>query len=172
MNVVKRYSYSWADFNKEQGMDNRDMTKLQLKNNLFRLDKEHLKMFYGMLVHYWARYKFFISKKNFFNLWCELNYLCYEADESFPEPYDDYELLKSFCQAHPYYFIDILTPELVINLFCEYLDNKIDILATVVNKLRTEGIKAAYEYSNEALNMAEDVEKLVLETEAYIGYFT
>jgi hypothetical protein len=42
----------------------------------------------------------------------------------------------------------------------------------VVNKLRTGSIKAAYEYSNEALNMTEDVEKLVLETEAYIGYFT
>ena len=28
-------------------MDNRDMTKLQLKNNLFRLDKEHLKCSMG-----------------------------------------------------------------------------------------------------------------------------
>lgn len=88
------------------------------------------------------------------------------------EPHDDHELLKSFCQAHPFYFIDILDTGLAIKLFCEYLDNKIDILAAVVNKLRTDGLRAAYEYSNEALNMAEDVEKLVLETEAYIGYFT
>jgi hypothetical protein len=39
----------------------------------------------------------------------------------------------------------------------------------VVNKLRTDGLRAAYAYSNEALNMAEDVEKLVIETEAYVS---
>jgi hypothetical protein len=168
MNVVKRHSYSWADFNKEQGMDNRDMTKLQLKNNLFRLDKEQLKMFYGILVHYWARYKFFISKKNLFNLWCELNYLCYEVDESFPEPYDDYELLKSFCQAHPYYFIDILPPELVVNLFCQHFDDRIDILATIAHKLGVGGLRAAYEYSNEALGLSENIDVLVSEGAEHI----
>jgi hypothetical protein len=39
----------------------------------------------------------------------------------------------------------------------------------MVNKLRTGGIKAAYEYSNEALGMAEDIDKLVIETEAYVS---
>ena len=37
--------------------------------------------------------KAFISKQNFFNLWGELNVLCYEADEGFPNV-DDYELVK------------------------------------------------------------------------------
>ena len=149
-----------------------DVKKSILKDELMKLDKRQLKLFYSVLVHYWLKNKSFISKQNFFNLWCELNELCNEVDEGFPEPHDDHELLKSFCQSHPFYFIDILDTGLVIKLFCEYLDNKVDILAAVVNKLRTGGIKAAYEYSNEALNMAEDVEKLVLETEAYIGYFT
>ena len=124
-----------------------------------------------MLVHYWAEYRFFIGKQNFFNLWCELNYLCYEVDESFPSPYDDYELLKSFCHAHPYYFIDILDPELVINLFCEYLDDRIDVLAMAANKLSTEGLKAAYEHSNEVLGLSENVEELVAEAEEHIKYF-
>ena len=149
-----------------------NVEKFILKDELLKLDKRQLKLFYSVLVHYWLKNKSFISKQNFFNLWCELNELCGELDEGFPEPHDDHQLLKSFCQAHPFYFIDMLDTGLVIKLFCEHLDNKIDILANVVNKLRTDGLRAAYAYSNEALNMTEDVEKLVLETEAYIGYFT
>ena len=148
------------------------MEKSILKDELLELDKRQLKLFYSVLVHYWVKNKSFISKQNFFNLWCELNELCSEVDEGFPEPHNDYKLLKSYCQAHPFYFIDILDPRLVIKLFCEHLDNKVDILTTAVNKLRTGGIKAAYECCNEALAMNEDVDNLVLETEAYIGYFT
>ena len=148
------------------------MEKFILKDELLKLDKRQLKLFYSVLVHYWLKNNSFISKQNFFNLWCELNELCSEVDEGFPEPHDDHELLKSYCQAHPFYFIDILDLELVVKLFCEHLDNKVDILATTANKLRTGDLRAAYECCNEALNMAEDVEKLVLETEAYIGYFT
>ena len=124
------------------------------------------------MVHYWVKNKSFISKQNFFNLWCELNKLCSEVDEGFPEPHDDYKLLKSYCQAHPFYFIDMLEPGLVIKLFCGHLDNKIDILIKAVNKLRVGDLRASYECCNEALGMNEDVEKLVLETEAYVGYFT
>ena len=146
--------------------------KSVLKDNLMKLSKYQLKLFYGMLVHYWAQYRFFISKQNFFNLWCELNCLCHETNESFPEPFDDHELLKSYCHEHPYYFIDILAPELVINLFCEYLDDRIDTLAMIANKLRTEGLRAAYEYSNKVLGFGEDVDKLVMEAEEYIKYFS
>ena len=145
--------------------------KSVLKDNLMKLNQYQLKLFYGMLVHYWAEYRFFISKQNLFNLWCELNYLCYEVDESFPDPYDDHELLKSYCHEHPYYIIDMLSPELVINLFCEYLDDRIDVLAMVANKLGTEGLKAAYECSNEALGLSENVEELVTEAEEHIKYF-
>ena len=97
-----------------------------LKQNLFKLDNYKMKLFYGIFVHCWASQKAFISTQSFKNLWCELNYLCAEVDESFPTPYYDHELLKSFCHAHPYYFIDILPSELIINLFCEYLDDRID----------------------------------------------
>ena len=147
-------------------------SKSVLKDNLMKLSKYQLKLFYGMLVHYWAEYRFFISKHNFFNLWCELNYLCYEVDESFSDPYDNHDLLKSFCHARPYYFIDILAPELVINLFCEYLDDRVDILAMVANKLGTEGLKAAYERSNKALGLSENVEELVAEAEEHIKMFS
>ena len=149
-----------------------NVEKFILKDELLKLDKRQLKLFYSVLVHYWLNNKSFISKQNFFNLWCELNELCSEVDEGFPEPHDDHELLKSFCQAHPFYFIDILDTGLVIKLFCEYLDNKIDILATVVNKLRTGGIKAAYEYSNKVLGFGEDIDKLVMEAEEYVTYFS
>ena len=149
-----------------------NVEKFILKDELLKLDKKQLKLFYSVLVHYWLKNKSFISKQNFFNLWCELNELCSEVDEGFPEPHDDHELLKSFCQAHPFYFIDILDTGLATKLFCEYLDNKIDILATVVNKLRTGGIKAAYEYSNKVLDLGEDVDKLAMEAEEYVKYFS
>ena len=146
--------------------------KAILKEDLLQLDKRQLKLFYGVLVHYWLKNRFFLSEQNALNWWCELNQRCSEADESFPSPYDDHELLKSFCQAHPFYFIEILSPELIVNLFCQYFDDRIDILAAIVNKLRTEGLKAAYVYSNKALGLAEDVEKLVAETERYVKYLT
>jgi hypothetical protein len=86
------------------------------------------------------------------------------VDESFPDPYDDHELLKSFCQAHPYYFIDILEPGLITDLFCEYLDDRLDVLATIADKLSTGDLWASYEYSNKALGLNEDVDELVKES--------
>ena len=141
---------------------------LRLKENLHKLNQQQLKFFFGILVHGWASRKAFISTQNFRNLWCELNYLCYEVDENFPEPYDDYELLKSFCQSHPYYFIDILAPELVINLFCQYFDDRLNVLAMIAHKLGMDGLKAAYEYSNEALGLSENIDVLVSEGEEHI----
>ena len=42
----------------------------------------------------------------------------------------------------------------------------------IANKLRTEGLRAAYEYSNKVLGFGEDVDKLVMEAEEYIKYFS
>ena len=139
-----------------------------LKANLYKLDSYKMKLFYGILVHCWASKKAFISTQNFRNLWCELNYLCAEADEGFPDPYDDYELLRSFCQIHPYYFIDILAPELVINLLCEYLDNRIDTLTMIASKLGTEGLRAAYEYANDMLGLTDDVDESIAQAEEHV----
>ena len=136
----------------------------KLKDRLLKLDNRQFKLFYGILVHYWVKNKYFISDQNFLNLWCELNKLCYEVDESFPDPYGDHELLKSFCQAHPYYFIDILDPGLITNLFCEYLDDRLNILVAILNKLTTGDIRTSYEYSNRALGLSEDVAGLVKES--------
>ena len=136
----------------------------KLKDRLIKLDNRQLKMFYGILVHYWMKNKYFISSQNFLNLWCELNKLCYEVDEGFPDPYDDRELLKSYCQSHPYYFIDILEPGLIADLFCEYLDDRLNILVAILDKLTTGDLRASYEYSNRVLCLYEDVEELVKES--------
>ena len=150
-------------------MNNNDITILH--DELLKLDKRQLKLFYSVLVHYWVKNKSFISKQNFFNLWCELNELCCEVDESFPDPHDDHHLTTSFCQAHPFYFIDMLEPGLVIKLFCDYLDNKLDILITVAKKLHTEDLRAVYEYCNEAMGMDENIDELVSGTEEYVNIF-
>lgn len=142
--------------------------KRKLKEYMSRLDTHKFKLFYSILVHYWAKQKTFISSRNFFNLWCELNELCHEMDESFPDSYTDCALIKSYCQAHPYYFIDMLDLELIIKLFCEHCDDRLDILAQVINKLDTEGLRAAYAYSNEALGMSENIDELVSETEKWM----
>lgn len=143
-----------------------------LKENLYKLNSYQMKLFYGILVHCWASQKAFISTQNFRNLWCELNYLCSMADEGFPDPYDDYELLRSFCQAHPYYFIDRLSPEIIVDLFCEYLNDQIDILATIAQKLHTEGLRAAYAYSNEFLGLTDDLEESIAQAEEHVKAFS
>ena len=136
----------------------------KLKERLIKLDNRQFKLFYGMLVHYWVKNKYFISDHNFLNLWCELNELCSEVDEGFPDPYDDRELLKSYCQTHPYYFIDILDPGLIADLFCEYLDDRLNILVAILDKLTTGDLRTSYEYSNRVLGLSEDVDELVEES--------
>ena len=46
------------------------------------------------------------------------------------------------------------------------------ILATMVQKLDTEGLRAACECVNEALGLGEDVGELVAETEEHIKEFS
>lgn len=141
--------------------------KRKLKEYMSRLDTQQFKLFFSILVHYWVKAEAFISKQNFLNLWCELNLRCSEVDEGFPDPYDC-EMIKSYCQAHPYYFIDILDLKLIVGLFCEHLDDRVGILIQTINKLNTEGLRAAYAYSNDALGMAEDIDELVSETEKWM----
>jgi len=138
---------------------------------LSKLDKAQLKAFYGMLIHYRVSQNAFISRQNVFNLWCELNVLCHEVDEGFPD-INDHELVKSYCHEHPYYFIDILDTEPVIKLFCQYLDDRLDVLTTMVQKLGTEGIWAACECVNEALGLNENVDELAAEIEEHIRVFS
>ena len=150
--------------------DKQDRTRL--KESLRKLNRQQLKFFFGILVHGWASRKAFISTQNFRNLWCELNYLCAMVDKSFPDPHDDYDLLRSFCQAHPYYFIDILSPEVIIDLFCEHIDDRLDILATVAKKLHTEGFRTAYAYTNNLLELTEDIDESVAQAEEHIRMFS
>lgn len=142
-----------------------------LYKHLNRLDTRQFKIFYGILIHYWYNQKAFLCRQNFFNLWCELNGLCHEANEGFPD-INDHELVKSYCQAHPYYFIDILDLETIIKLFCEHLDNRIDILAAMAQKLDAEGIRAAYECVNKALGLDENIDELAAEAEAHVREFS
>ena len=174
MNGIKNAIVRIIDLNiKEKNMMySNKTTRTMLKESLLQLDKRQLKQFYGILVHAWASQKAFISSQNFHNLWCELNYCCAQVDESFPAPYDDYELLLSFCHTHPYYFIDILSPELIINLFCRFLDNKLDVLIELANKLRTEDIKHAYTYLKEAICLTESIDELVAQAEEHINIFS
>ena len=65
-------------------MNYKDNTKKEkLKEGLLKLDKRQLKLFYGILVHYWIKNRYFINERNFFNLWCELNKLCHEVEDTF-----------------------------------------------------------------------------------------
>lgn len=148
-----------------------DQDKAHLKDYMLKLDTHELKLFYSILVHYWVNYKYFISPQSFLNLWCELNRLCHKTDVSFPDPYDDHKLVKSYCQEHPFYFIDILSPELVKNLFCQYLDDRLDILTIVVRKLHQEDLCTALEYLNITLDQSEPIDDLLAQTEEFITSF-
>ena len=117
-------------------MDNKTkIQKRQLRNTLERLDKHQFKLFLNIIVHYWANYKFFMSKMNFFHLWCELNELCHETDESFPDQHTDHNLMKDFCIKHPYYFVDILDLGLVKKLFWSHFSFSFQIFYAYGSKL-------------------------------------
>ena len=59
---------------------------------LSKLTSMQFKYFYCIFVHCWANHKSFISDKNFLNLWLELNQLCYDVNESFPEQCNNEEI--------------------------------------------------------------------------------
>ena len=139
---------------------------------LSKLTAKQFKAFYAAFVHYWVNHKFFITKQNFHNLWCEFNLPCHEMDESFPDPYDDHEALKEFCHFHPYYFIDRLPLELVAKLFAEHVDDRIDILANFAKILSEADMRAAYTYMNDALGLAESIDYLVSEMQTHVKFFS
>ena len=140
-------------------MDNKTkIQKRQLRNTLERLDKYQFKLFLNIIVHYWANYKLFMSKMNFFHLWCELNEHCHAADTSFHDQHTDHKLVKDFCIKHPYYFVDILDIGLIKKLFWEHMDKDLEVIIIALRKLHREGLRAAYEYINEAMGLSEDVD--------------
>ena len=147
-------------------------SKQTLFNYLKRLTPEQFKAFYSFFVHQWANNSFFISSQNFFNLWCELNFLCHEFDESFPDQYDNFEEVRSFSKAHPYYFIDKLPADLISALFAENANDRIDILTNIAKVLSEENIHAAYTYAVGALELHEPIDTLVKEAQDHIRYFS
>ena len=143
-----------------------------LYENLSNLTVQQFKAFYVAFVHYLVNHKFFITKQNFLNLWCELNLRCHELDESFPDQYDDYEAMKSFCHYHPYYFLDRIPLNQVATLFAEHMNDRVDILNHFVKLLYEADLRAAYTYINNALGLTESVDSLVSETQIHIEFFS
>ena len=143
-----------------------------LYESLRKLTTNQFKIFYVAFVHYFVNHKFFITQPNYFNLWCELNLLCHELDKSFPDPYDDYEAMRSFCHYHPYYFIDRIPLDLAAGLFAEHIDNRVDILSHFTKLLSETDLHTAYKYINDALGLAESVEELISETQIHIEFFS
>lgn len=131
-------------------------SKQILFNHLKELTPYQFKVFYCFLIHQWANNRYFINDQHLFNLWCELNFLCHEFDESFPDQYDDFEMIRSFSKARPYYFTDKLPADIIAALFAEHVDDRVDILANIA-KLLLEGIYAAYAYAINTLGLNESL---------------
>ena len=149
-----------------------NVARRSLYKYLSKLTPMQFKSFYCIFVYYWSNYEYFISKQNLYNLWCELNQMCHESDESFPDCYDDYNEIKHFCQAYPYYFIDKLPTKIIACLFSEYVDNRIDVLVCIAKTLYESNIRAAYAYVNQTLGLNEPIDILVSETQEHIEYFS
>ena len=45
-----------------------------------------------------------------------------------------------------------------------YLDDRLNILVAILDKLTTGDLRASYEYSNRVLGLSEDVDELVKES--------
>ena len=155
---------------KELQFESKD--KIALYSQLRELNVAQFKIFYGVFVHYLARYRYFISKQNFVNLRCELNLLCHELDESFPDQYDDYEIMKSFFLVHPYYYMDKLPIELMAKLFSELVDNRIDVLAGIAKAAAETDIHGVYAYANHILGLNEQIDILAAQAKQHIKDFS
>lgn len=149
-----------------------DKSKQVLYDQLKKLNKLQFKIFYGVFVHYLVKYKCFISKQNLFNLRCELNQLCHELDESFPDQYDDHQLMKSFFLAHPYYYMDKLPIELMACLFAEFVDNRIDVLTGIAKAVCETDIHGVYTYANHILGLKEQIDVLATQAQMHIKDFS
>ena len=148
-----------------------DLQKL-IKESLLKLDIKQFKMLYAIIVHSRAHNKHFISTQNFFNLWCELNVLCAEFDESFPSPYDDHLLLKSFYRARPYYFIDILPLDLIADLFSKHLDLQLNVLLNLIQIIYDQDYRAAHQYIIDEFNIDHTADELVSDLEEHIKQYS
>ena len=155
-------------------MDNNKIRKLkrQLQNKLEVMDKEEFKLFYSILVHYWVNYRIFLSRMNFFYMWCELNKLCHEVDENFPDQYENHKAVRDFCVEHPFYFVDILDLRVVKSIFWRYIHKDLEVINIALRKLHREGLRAAYEYINWAMDLKENIDELVKETEKNMEEFS
>ena len=149
-----------------------DKARLALYNSLRKLDESQFKIFYGAFVHYVVKYKCFISKQNLFNLRCELNQLCHELDESFPDQYDDHELMKSFFLVHPYYYMSKLPIELMAKLFAKHTDDRIGILAGIARTVFETDIHGVYTFANYILGLNEQIDVLAAQAQKHIEDFS
>lgn len=156
----------------DENMKFKTTSNVLLYKYLSKFDKKQFKIFYALFVHYWAEHKYFISMENFYNLWCELNYYCHELDDSFPDPYDDFYGIKSFCKKYPYYFIDRLPIPLIAKLFAEHANKRVNILANAAKALYELGARATLAYINNALRLNESIDTLITEMEDHIKYFS
>lgn len=151
---------------------NKEEAQRSLFKQLKKLDEMQFKIFYCFFVHQWANNSFFISTQKFFNLWCELNLLCHQSDESFPDMFDDHDEIQSFCKQYPYYFIERLPLELVAILFCENIDDRMEILSEFARMLSETDLPTALNYAVQTLQINESVEMLVQEIQDHIKYFS
>ena len=144
----------------EPEFENSDAKNLYILLNKF--NQTQFKNFYIIFVRYWLTYNFFISEQKLYNLWCELNRLCHESDESFPDRYDDFAEMRYFWQVHPYYFIERLPLPIVAQLFAEYIDNRVDILVNIVKTLSESDVYTTCAYADKALGLDGAIETIVL----------
>lgn len=146
--------------------------QILIKESLAKLNTKQFKIFYAIIVRCRAHNKHFISTQNLFNLWCELNVLCSEFDESFPSSYDDHLLLKSFCKAHPYYFIDILPIELIAKLFSEYFNKNLNVLLRLIQIIYEEDLKFVCQYIVDKFSIEHTTDELVSDLEEHIKQYS
>ena len=153
-------------------MKERNISKQELYELLIKLNQHQFKVLYATIVHCWSQDKSFLNKRHFFNLWCELNYFCHIVDESFPDPHDDHELIKDFCHAHPYYFINILPINLISSLFAEHLNQNLDILSNLIKHIYEQDYVSAQEYTIKSLELEGHIaNKLAEDIENHIQQF-
>ena len=147
---------------------NQAITESTLYDYFCKLNPTQFKIFYAILVFCRTRNKSFIAMKKFFKLWCTLNDLCHDLDETFPNQRIEAQALKKYCQAHPYYFIDRLSLEQVAHLFAKYCDQRRGVLVNLLQIIYEQDIQSAYQYVLDTFHLNYSADELAADLERHI----
>ena len=114
------------------------MNKELVKNHLSSLTRKQLKKFITFVISGRLNYGLFISNVNSTDMWAELNERCVRKDSRIPKM--DRADYHELCPKDPLYCFDYLSKQVIVDVFCNYIDKDGALMEAAVVAFRNSGI--------------------------------